>query len=153
MDASEDKLCTLPCNGKDDVVGRATIISVASVLLSLQIPIYPEQLFYDPKYRNSQAVASFLQKRYKVVLWMITKEFASAKDMTTQMAEWYQLSSSNCHAQVITVFLDCNEIAERIPQCLLEAGNTHFISSKCLSVQNKAFADLHDTLHQILYCM
>ena len=154
MEKRENKVFVLPCNEKDDIVGRASVISLASVLRSLRIPVGPDRVIHDPKYRNSQAVASFLQLQHsvKVALWIITGRFALEGDMAKKMMEWYELSSSDHHTETIIVFLDCGaEISRCIPQFLQDVGSVYFISSNCLSIhENRAFANLHTTLHRML---
>jgi len=156
MEELKSKVFILPCNRHDDIVGRGAIISLASVLKNLRIPIQPDQLIHDPGFRNSYAVASLLQhnevdgyRDFRVVMWIITKRFALEEDMDTKMMEWHQLSS-NDHTQTIKVFLDCSEMAEYIQPSLHNANDTYFISSDRLNVENTAFANLHNTLHQIL---
>ena len=144
----------LPCNENDDIVGRASIISLAGVLKSLRIPVYPDGVIHDPKHRNSQAVASYLQLQHsvKVALWIITRRFALEGEMAKKMAEWYELSSSD-HTETIVVFLDCGaETSGYVPEFLRDVGNLYFISSNCLCIhENRAFANLHATLHRILH--
>ena len=153
MEKRQSKVFVLPCNEKNDIVGRASIISLAGELSRLRIPVCPDGVMHDPKHRNSQAVATFLQLQHsvKVALWIITRRFTLEGDMAKKMTEWYELSSSN-HTETIVVFLDCEaETSRYVPQFLQDVGNVYFISSNCLRIhENRAFANLHSTLHRIL---
>ena len=150
----ESKVFMLPCNGESDIAGRAAIISLASVLIGLRIPVHPDQLIHDPRFKNSHALATFLQHSvtgYRAALWIITKSFA-LKDLAMKIVDWYKMSS---HTELITVFLDCEEINGCISKLLQEldvSNHVHFISSHKLNVgESKAFANLHDTLYRILH--
>ena len=149
-----NKVFVLPCNEKDDIVGRASIVSLAGGLKTLHIPLYPEQLIYDPKYGNSNAVASFLQPQLsvKAALWIITGCFVLG-DMAKKMMEWHVLVNNKHGTETITVFLDCKEEVRRcVPDFLQDVANVYFISSNCMDIQheNRAFANLHSTLSRIL---
>ena len=151
----ESKVFMLPCNEESDIAGRAAIISLASVLIGLRIPVHPDQLIHDPRFKNSHALATFLQHSvtgYRAALWIITKSFALKEDLAMKIVDWYKMSS---HTELITVFLDCEEINGCISKLLQEldvSNHVHFISSHKLNVgESKAFANLHDTLYQILH--
>ena len=74
---SKRQVFVLPLNEETDIAGRASIISLASTLeANLHIPRHPvDQIYSDPSYRNSQALASFIQhhsvKDYRICLWII----------------------------------------------------------------------------------
>ena len=157
---SENKVFVLPLNKETDIAGRAAIISLASTLANNRIPLHPvDRIYCDPSYRNSQALASFIQHRSvkdcRIALWIITRHFTS-EDQAMKMADWYELAASNIgpNTKSITVFLDSGEeINERISKLVQEASIKYFvISSNNLKVsENKEFANLSNTLYQILY--
>ena len=146
-----NKVFTLPCYDKDDIVGRASIISFASRLKTLHVPLYPDQLMHDPKYGNSNAVASLIQLQPSVrvaALWIITECFVLG-DKAKHMTEWHDLVNITHRTETIIVFLDCKEEVLRCaPQLLRDFSNVYFISSNCMGLQheNRSFANLHSTL-------
>ena len=158
----ENQVFVLPLNEETDIAGRAGIISLASTLeANLRVPLHPvDRIYSDPSYRNSQALASFIQYHsvndYRICLWIITRHFTS-QGQAMKMTNWYELAGSiiGPNTKLITVFLDSpgEEINGWISKLVQEASiNTYYISSNNLKVsENREFANLSNTLYQILY--